>query len=381
MEKIKPRIWLVSEIYWPSETSTGFLLGQLVSSLNSSFEVVVVTAKGERNQSRIKNPSSNNRVREERIITLPISSSKSNFKRFLKGFFFSLISLVYVVLKKNKKERVLVVTNPVTNPLVFGFLLGGKTSLLCHDLFPLNLIGLDKRERFTYSILKNIYGAAYRRFRKIISLGDDMTAMITKNFKTKSITKITNWVTHSEKLSSFIKTESSKRIDILFAGNIGKAQGLLEVIDFLESCGLTNVTLDIVGDGVYRNDLLEQIECAKIKIRYLGEKSRMEIFEMFKVYNYGLVSLNPAMFGLGVPSKSYDILSTGTPILYIGPPDTEVYKMVLENSLGIVKNINEHGSLSEVELKANYSPRAIIDYVYSNHSLKYITKKYIGVLS
>lgn len=381
MEKIKPRIWLVSEIYWPSETSTGFLLGQLVSSLNSSFEVVVVTSKGERNQSRIRNPSRDNRVREERIITLPVSPSKSNIKRFLKGFFFSLISVVYVALKKNKKEKVLVVTNPVTNPLVFGFLLGGKSILLCHDLFPLNLIGLDKKERFTSSLLKNVYRAAYRRFSKIISLGDDMSSMITENFKTKSVIKITNWVTHSEKISSLAKTESSKRIDILFAGNIGKAQGLIEVIDFLESCCITNLTLDIVGDGACRKDLLEQIECANIKIRYLGKKSRMEIFEMFKDYNYGLVSLNPYMFGLGVPSKSYDILSTGTPILYIGPPDTEVYKMVLENSLGIVKNINEHGSLSEAELKANFSSRAIINYVVSYHSLKYITKKYIGVLS
>lgn len=381
MEEIKPRIWVVTEIYWPSETSTGFLLGQLVSSLNSSFEVIVVTAVYEQKLRQKGDSYMDSLSRQERIIRIPLHPTKSNFKRVLKGFLFSFLASLYVILAKTKKEKVLVVTNPVTNPLIFGFLIGRKSVLLCHDLFPLNLIGLNKRKLFIFSFLKCIYGIAYRRFSDIISLGDDMSVMITNNFKSKSLTKITNWVTHYEDISPLPRAKPDNLTHILFAGNIGRAQGLLEVIDFLESCSLNNLTLDIVGDGVYRKDLLKRIKSAHFKIRYLGRKSRLETFEMFEEYDFGLVSLNPVMFGLGVPSKAYDILSTGTPILYIGPPETEVYKMVSDNNLGIVKNINSKGSLLEHELKRNFLPREIVEYVMANHSLKSVVKKFIGVLS
>jgi hypothetical protein len=40
------------------------------------------------------------------------------------------------------------------------------------------------------------------------------------------------------------------------------------------------------------------------------------------------------MYGLAVPSKTYNLLASGKPILYLGPRNSEIYLLVKEHSLG-----------------------------------------------
>ena len=41
------------------------------------------------------------------------------------------------------------------------------------------------------------------------------------------------------------------------------------------------------------------------------------------------------MYGLGVPSKTYNILAAGKPILYIGEKGTEIWRMIEEYGNGV----------------------------------------------
>jgi len=40
------------------------------------------------------------------------------------------------------------------------------------------------------------------------------------------------------------------------------------------------------------------------------------------------------MYGLGVPSKTYNILASGRPVMYIGPKDSEIDLLVREEGIG-----------------------------------------------
>ena len=59
----------------------------------------------------------------------------------------------------------------------------------------------------------------------------------------------------------------------------------------------------------------------------------------------GIVSLSKGMFGLGVPSKSYQLLSSGKPILFIGEPDSEISDLVVENNIGWSLNISNQDDI------------------------------------
>ena len=47
-----------------------------------------------------------------------------------------------------------------------------------------------------------------------------------------------------------------------------------------------------------------------------------------------LVTLQEGMYGLGVPSKTYNILASGRPILFLGPKDSEIDLLVREKGIG-----------------------------------------------
>jgi glycosyltransferase involved in cell wall biosynthesis len=48
----------------------------------------------------------------------------------------------------------------------------------------------------------------------------------------------------------------------------------------------------------------------------------------------GLVTLSEGMYGLGVPSKVYNIFSVGKPVLYIGDFGSEIYNYINEYNIG-----------------------------------------------
>ena len=46
-----------------------------------------------------------------------------------------------------------------------------------------------------------------------------------------------------------------------------------------------------------------------------------------------VVLLGKGMFGLGVPSKAYNLIAAGL-LLFVGPKDSEISNLVNENELG-----------------------------------------------
>ena len=49
-----------------------------------------------------------------------------------------------------------------------------------------------------------------------------------------------------------------------------------------------------------------------------------------------IITLAKGMYGLGVPSKTYNILAAGKPIMFIGDVNSEVALMVKEHGIGYV---------------------------------------------
>ena len=54
---------------------------------------------------------------------------------------------------------------------------------------------------------------------------------------------------------------------------------------------------------------------------------------MLNQCDLALVTLNSAMYGLGVPSKTYNNMEAGKPVLFIGPEKSEIYNEVINNDI------------------------------------------------
>ena len=65
-----------------------------------------------------------------------------------------------------------------------------------------------------------------------------------------------------------------------------------------------------------------------------GPYFRSQQNEVLASCDVAVVTLQEGMYGLGVPSKTYNILASGRPVMYFGPKDSEIDLLVKEKKVG-----------------------------------------------
>jgi hypothetical protein len=65
-----------------------------------------------------------------------------------------------------------------------------------------------------------------------------------------------------------------------------------------------------------------------------GSYPRSDQSRVLGACDIALVILGPDMYGLGVPSKTYNILAAGKPVLFLGPKDSEIYRLIKSHDIG-----------------------------------------------
>ena len=68
----------------------------------------------------------------------------------------------------------------------------------------------------------------------------------------------------------------------------------------------------------------------------------------FQLNSISLVTLDHDMYGLAVPSKAYLCMANGRKFIYLGPKNSELHRLILENkNLGWFADINMNLNASE----------------------------------
>ena len=339
MEKVKTKIWVVSDVYWPSQISSAHILKKIVQGLidNHNREVGVITVENQTAYSEVK--SLEPTISEETIYYAAKKSSRSGISRLYWSLLFLIKAALLLKQKASNKDEILVLTNPISLPLLPLLLTNKNVSILCHDLFPLNLIRNAGGYFKAFLVpVKTLYRTAYRRFKFVISLGDDMTEVLRNEMGVENVQKIPNWFDDDIVCSN---TNKSQKINLLFAGNVGRFQGLEKFLNWFTLLERDLFNLRIIGSGEKLNDVKELVRLKKINnVVFEDSLPRAEQSRFLGSCDFGVVSLESKMFGLGVPSKSYNILAAGRPILYFGPRNTEIDILVRKNNLGVSIDID-----------------------------------------
>ena len=293
-----------------------------------------------------------------------------------------------VLLKVKKGDNIFLTTNPTFLVIPIAILKkikGFSVEILVHDIFPENLVpaGLIRKNGLKYSILSKIYNSSYQNVDRVIVLGADMRQLMSQkiNPKMNNIDIIPNWSDNDiQPLKNFDSSgyfgfNVKDKIVFGFAGNLGRLQGILELIDLFIKSENTNIILVIIGDGALRSLIQEKIITEKVQnIYYLGPKPRDEQNLFLNACHIGVITLISGMKGLGVPSKTYNIMAAGKPLFYIGDDDSELDNYVKnyecgwsfswkerEKILSVLRHISTK-TLSDIEQKGEKSKIASLNY-------------------
>lgn len=343
----KQTLWIITELFPPEETSTSYIFGEIANVLAGKYQVNVICGPEVYDHNK-KRDTENPFILKEGINVYRvegIAEDKQNKLSRVKKFLL-MSNRLYKIAKKNIKEgdKVLMATNPFPLIIPMGMLRKKRNfelKVLVHDVFPEPLEFRMKLPKYILSILYRLFGKAYSRADMLISLGRDMTELLRKKTKEYNpllrIEQIENWG-DIESISRQKRHPDlpADKLVIQYAGNIGEAQGVQEFINHIHVVKNTNVLFSVWGTGSEENKLKEYVDNNQLNdlIKFNGPYFRSQQCDVLNRCDIALVSLRNKIYGIGVPSKTYNILSAGKPILFVGPLRSEIALMIQENEIG-----------------------------------------------
>lgn len=327
-------LWIVTELFPPDETSTSYILGQIANAMAKKYQVKIIC--GPEIYDKRKKLDENNHFCLDKSIEVFRANGADLDKNTTKGkaLSFLLMSKRMISLVKQhvrKDDKVLMVTNPAPLVVLMSRLkkkVGFELNILVHDVFPENTKPAGLKLPL-YGMIKHVFDKAYSHADQLIALGRDMKDVLEKKVLNSSenipkITIIENWADING-----IKPQPMPqgKIVLEYAGNIGRVQGLDKVIEQLPE----SVDFHIYGTGSMEETLKKMNHP---RVFFHGPYFRSQQNEVLAACHIALVTLQEGMYGLGVPSKTYNILASGRPILFFGPKNSEIDLLVREKRIG-----------------------------------------------
>ncbi|WP_404322670.1 glycosyltransferase family 4 protein [Cytobacillus firmus] len=181
---------------------------------------------------------------------------------------------------------------------------------------------------------------------RLISLGipEEKIIVITNGVDPDSLSPPSNSAIIEEKL------KSEKEFIVLYAGNIGAAQGLDCVIDAAAELQRESMPIRFlfIGEGVKKEELKARAsELALSNVLFLDSVPKKDLKKYYEAADLGLVILKEhPLFHITIPSKLFDYMAMKTPIL-IGV-NGEARKIVEDHKIGFYFEPENKDSLLSV---------------------------------
>ena len=250
-----------------------------------------------------------------------------------------------------------------------------KLVLYCLDLWPDSLkAGGISEQSSIYKIFEKISNKIYNQSDEILvtskSFIDNMKNKLKKDINITYLPQYAEEVLELKK-----KSEDSQELNLVFAGNIGKAQSvqtIIEAAENIEKIG-ANIKIHIVGNGSEYETCKKQAENVK-NIEFYGSKPITEMQYFYDMADAMLVTLDSKSFSSStLPGKVQACMKTGNPIIAAANGETQI--IINEAKCGYCVEAENAQQLTDAIIKFNNLPREEKD-ILSNNAIKYYNKNF-----
>lgn len=349
--------------------STGYLMIDIVNAFASQCKETALIAGGIKENERSLNPS----TKVDKIVEY---NRTSIFKRLL-TWVWGTIQIYFKLLFKYRGWYVVYVTNPPLSYLL-SLCLKNPFSVIVYDIYPdaLTNIGI-KKTNFLYRKWIKWNNKLFDKADKIFTLSDGMKKQLSSYTDNNKIESIPNW-SASTKLHPINKEENifikihnlTDKFIVLYSGNIGITHNVEYIIEVAKKLKNDNdIQFLIIGEGGKKKILENNVT------KYGLNNCRFLTWQSVEMMPYSLASadiavitLNDDTASLSVPSKTYNLLAVGAPLLCIAPKTSELNNLVSEYNNGRCFDKEAIKEMTEYILEVNNNPT--LKKGLSNNSLK-----------
>ncbi len=371
------KLWVISEVYSPDEAGGAYFISRLAEGLGQYYSVNVLcgypvyTARG----TMVPKHEIRNGVNVERCY-----ETKFDKNIFILRLFnlltVSISIFLKALLKIRKQDIVLVVTSPPLLP--FGVSLAchlrrAKCILRIDDVYPETLIatGLLGQRNVVARFFSFMNKILYRSFERIVVVGRDMDQLVKNKLgrSNKHVTIIPNWadvdlVKPTSKANNVLLSEFGllDKFIIQCAGNMGRAQGIENIFDAAKLLkDEDGIHFLFIGSGAKRKWMEKEV-CDKelTNVTILDQRPRSDQENFLNACDIALVTLLVGMTGAGVPSRSYNIMAAGKPLIAVAGHGSELEFVINEEQVGWFVPADQPEKLVKAILEARSNPERLL---------------------
>jgi glycosyltransferase involved in cell wall biosynthesis len=390
----KPVLWVVTELYYPENNQTGYYMTGIAEGLADEFEVKVIcgqpnyAAKGTRAARREFHQG----VEIFRVWGTTLDKNVILF-RLLNMLTLGASIFLKSLVKIKSRQLIIVVSAPPSLPFITALaakIRRARYNLIVQDKYPETLIAVGKThpDSMFVKIFNKLNVWLYREAERIIVVGRDMGELVKTQMNGNPVHKtkievIQNWAsleeiepTQRDNNDLLKELGIAEKFVFLYAGNMGHPQDLESIVE----CAVKLKNDErfhflFLGSGVKRKWLETKVEETDLRnVTVIPPRPRAEQKLFLNACDVGFVSLVKGMRGVAMPSRTYNFLAAGKPILALTEEDSEVARVIEEDQVGWTVAPNEPAKLLQIVYKI-YNERDLLGEI-SKRARKSALDKY-----
>lgn len=342
---------LLNRFYWPDAAATGQMLTDLAEDLTQAGWKVTVIASRTRYalDRRVAPDDKRNGVRVLRAWSTGFGR-RSLAGRVLDWVAY-LASAFVRLLRAPRHDVIVAMSDPpflVGLALMVGRFRGTPVVYWVQDLFPqiAGRLGVLTRNGITYRVLAALARRVNRSSDAVITLGPAMTRQAVRAGAPPDRTAcVPNWADTAAirpvppEENPFVREHDlADRFVVLYSGNAGRAHRFEAVLEAARRLRAEEDILFLfIGGGAKLPELRAAVEADGLtNVRFTNYVPREELKYSLSAADVSLVTEDPAVVGHLVPSKTYGIMASGRPLLFVGSESSDVAAVVREHDCGVV---------------------------------------------
>lgn len=358
--------------------STGYLMIDIANAYAEVYDEVVLLA----GSIKVTERTLNEKIKLKHIVAYDRSSS---IKRLLTWGLASL-QIFNRFLLKYRKYEVVYVTNP---PMAYlsSLVLKNPFSIIVYDTYPdaLKNVGIGEGN-IIYKWWSRWNRQLFTKAQKIVTLSDGMADCLANYVEREKISVVPNWASKSTfgpvaKLENpFVKEHGlENKFTVMYSGNMGFTHNVETIVEVAKKLADDErIHFMLIGDGKKKPELQEM--CCNYGVKnctFLDWQPADMLQYSLSSADLGVITLNDETAKVSVPSKTYNLLAVGAPLLCIVPAESELASIVAKYKNGACFQPNQIDEIADFiqelasnkekkETMVNRSLAASKNYTYDN---------------
>ncbi|MCH2036373.1 MAG: glycosyltransferase family 4 protein [Puniceicoccaceae bacterium] len=345
-------IRIISELYYPEQNATGYFLTGIAEGLvNGNGAVSVLCAQPSYNQRGLRAP----KFEERNGVVIRRCWSTTHDPKKIWGRLLNFITTscsigcrALFLIKLD--DKVLVVTNPPLLPFlvrVICWMKRAKFILLVHDVYPDVFVplGILKPTSPIYKMMSWLNGKLYVSANHVVALGRDMARLISEKSKgAASVSVISNWG-NVDVIEPQTKQENALlqmlglecKFVINYSGNHGRTHDLLTLVEAANKLQDEDaIHFLFIGEGSGKAEAVARVKAlGLVNVTFRAFADRSELNISLNASDVSVLAFKKHMEGISVPSRLYNLMAAGKPILAVVDNASEVADVVREANIGV----------------------------------------------